>query len=305
MSELSKKIMIEKINKLKKEKNAIILAHHYEVLDVQHVADFLGDSLQLAKEATKTDADIVVFCGVKFMAETAKMLNPDAKVLLSSKNAGCPLADKISSEQLDDFKAQYPDAKVVCYINSSIETKAKSDVCCTSSNAVQIVESYPKDQKILFVPDRNLGTYAKMKTNRDIVVWDGYCYVHDQAISLDDVKKAKEKCPNCYLLVHPECKPEVFEKADLVSSTKGIIDFTKMHDNVIIGTEIGVYEELKEMYPNKNIIPLSNKAVCQNMKKTSLKDVLVTLLEERNEMTLDKDIAKKALKSVNKMMELS
>ncbi len=295
----------EKIFRLKKEKNAIILAHNYQVTDVQEVADFTGDSLQLAREASKVEADIILFCGVKFMAETAKLLNPQTKVLLSNPNAGCPMADMINAEQLRQFKSKYDNPIVVCYVNSSVEVKAESDITCTSGNAIKIINSIPKDKTILFVPDQNLGTYAAEKTKRNVVVWKGFCNVHHINITIEDVKRVRAAYPNHTLLVHPECKPEVFRMADIVASTKGMEDFVKEHDNVILGTEIGLYHKLKKMYPEKNLVPLSEKSVCINMKKTSLQDVFDTLKNEKNEIVIDEEIADRAKLSIQRMLELS
>jgi len=295
----------EQILKLKKEKNAVILAHNYQILSVQEIADFVGDSLQLAREAAKIETELIVFCGVKFMAETAKLLNPDAKVLLSVADAGCPMADMITGEQLCKFKEGHPDSLTVCYVNSSVEVKAESDICCTSGNAVKIINSVPLDKTILFVPDQNLGTFAAEQTDRKIIVWNGFCNVHHIFITLEDVEKVRRKFPDYTLLVHPECKPEVFHQADVVASTKGMADYTATHDNLIIGTEIGLFEQLKARYPQKNLVPLSKNAICRNMKKTTLSDVLETLQTERNEIIIAPETAKKAVKSITRMLKLS
>lgn len=302
---LSQIELVEEIRRLKKEKNAIILAHHYQRLEVQKIADFLGDSLQLAQEATRVENDIILFCGVRFMAETAKLLNPQAKVLLSNDKSGCPLADKINKEQLINFKAQYPGAKVICYVNSSLETKSESDICCTSSNAVKIVESFEPTEKLLFVPDKNLGTFAKNITARDIVVWQGYCNVHECFISIEDVKKAKHDFPDYKILIHPECNPTIYPFADLISSTKGIIDFAEKNDKVIIGTEIGVYDQLKDRFPDKKIELLSKNAICRNMKLTSLEDVYYSLKEEKNPIEIDNEMAVKALRCIENMLAVN
>jgi len=295
----------EQILKLKKEKNAVILAHNYQILSVQEIADFVGDSLQLAREAAKIETELIIFCGVKFMAETAKLLNPDAKVLLSVADAGCPMADMITGEQLCKFKEGHPDSLTVCYVNSSVEVKAESDICCTSGNAVKIINSVPLDKTILFVPDQNLGTFAAEQTDRKIIVWNGFCNVHHIFITLEDVEKVRRKFPDYTLLVHPECKPEVFHQADVVASTKGMADYTATHDNLIIGTEIGLFEQLKARYPQKNLVPLSKNAICRNMKKTTLSDVLETLQTERNEIIIAPETAKKAVKSITRMLKLS
>ncbi len=305
MNNLSEKITKETIQRLKREKNAVILAHNYQILPVQDVADFTGDSLALAQEATRVDADIIVFAGVRFMAETAKLLNPDAKVLLTHIEAGCPMADMITGEKLREFKAQHPGSITLCYVNSTVDVKAESDICCTSSNAVKIVNSIPKDKTILFVPDQNLGTYAADQTGRKIIVWDGYCNVHHQMIRIEDVDKARVKYPDHTIIVHPECKPEVFRAADVVASTQGMEDYAANHDNLIIGTEVGLVKKLQAMYPLKSIEALCERSTCINMKKTSLKEVLLTLLEETGEVTIEEGIAARALKSIRTMLDLS
>jgi len=293
------------IIRLKKEKNAVVLVHNYQFLEVQDIADYIGDSLDLSQKAEQTDADIILFCGVKFMAETAKILSPEKKVLLSHKDAGCPMAEMITANELKKLKNQYgSNRKVVCYVNSTAEVKAESDICCTSANAVKIVNSFPKDQKFIFVPDKNLGSYTAMKTGRDILLWNGYCIVHD-IITLENVNLARQKYPDYSLIVHPECKPEVYNAADAVGSTKQIEDYVDTHDKVIIGTEIGMYHKLQHKYPQKQLTPLSKKMVCQNMKKTKLVDVAMTLYYEQNEVIVPERIAKKAYQAVDRMLKLS
>ncbi|OQY38501.1 MAG: quinolinate synthase [Candidatus Cloacimonetes bacterium 4572_65] len=299
------KEMVERIKKLKEEKNAIILAHNYVTLDVQDVADFVGDSLQLSIEASKAKADVIVFCGVRFMAETAKILSPKIKVLLPVEDAGCPMADMIDGNQLEQFKQNHPQATVICYVNSTAEVKAGSDICCTSSNAVKIIESLPKDEKILFVPDQNLGTYAAHQTRRNITVWDGYCCVHHIKMTPDDVKRVKRENKGYKLLVHPECPTSIVKSADIVGSTKGMADYAKEHDNLIIGTEVGLYEQIKRDNPGKNIVPLAEKAICNNMKKIFLPDVLRCLEEDTYEVTLPEELRIAAKRSIDKMLSLS
>ncbi|MCD4650970.1 MAG: quinolinate synthase NadA [Candidatus Cloacimonetes bacterium] len=301
--DITEQVTYNTVQKLKKEKNAIVLAHNYQILPVQHLADFIGDSLQLAQEAAKAKAEIIVFCGVRFMAETAKLLNPEARILLPVMEAGCPMADMLTAEQLIDFKEKHPGATVMCYVNSSVEVKAVSDICCTSSNAVKIIESLPPDEKILFVPDQNLGQYAAMKTGRNIIVWDGYCMVHHHKITLKDVDGMRMEHPDYTLMVHPECPPAIFNRADKVGSTKQMADFVRDNDKVVLGTEVGLIDQLSEMYPEKNIFPLSIRATCLNMKKTSPRDVLLSLIEEKHEIVIDPKIADAALKSVQRMLE--
>ena len=297
--------VVEKILNLKKKKNAVILAHNYVTMDVQNVADFVGDSLALAQKAKEVEADLIVFCGVKFMGETAKLLNPNTKVVLANKDAGCPMADMITAEQLKEFKAGYPDSIVMCYVNSSIEVKAESDICCTSSNAVKIAKTIPNNKEILFVPDRNLGTYVAQQTGRKVKVWNGFCPVHNNNFSKNDVKQIREKYPDYKLLVHPESLPEVFNQADVVGSTKGMVDFSVENDNIVIGAEVGLLRQLEAKYPGKNFVSLSEKAICVNMKKNTLEDVLSSLETEINEIIIDGEIAKRALKSIDAMLALS
>ena len=291
------------ILKLKEKKQAIILAHNYQTLPVQQIADFTGDSLQLSRVASELKQELVVFCGVQFMAETAKLLKPSAKVLLPVKRAGCPMADMITGEQLRQFKAQYQNSVVVCYVNSSIEVKAESDICCTSGNAIKVINSIPADKQILFVPDRNLGSYAAKQTGRNIILWQGYCNVHEN-ITEADIKAVKLKYPGYKLIVHPECRPSVVEMADFAASTKGMIDYVKDHDEVIVGTETGLFYQLQDKYPEKKLAPISERNICVNMKKTHLEDVLRSLQQEEFEINIDADIAERALRSVENMLRV-
>ena len=294
----------EKIKNLKKEKKAIILAHNYISLEVQKIADIVGDSFQLARAAKEIEANIILFCGVTFMAETAKLLNPSTKVLLSNINASCPMADMAEAADLKRFKEAHPSHLIVCYVNSTVAVKALSDVCVTSSNAVKIVEKLPKETPIMFVPDQNLGTYVQKKTNRKIDLWDGFCPIHHLNITLDDIYKARDIFPDHSIIVHPECRPEIIELADFVGSTKQLLDYSEEHDRVIIGTEIGLIRMLQDKYPQKSIHALSERAECVNMKKTTLDDVYHTLLYETNEIFISPDISEKALLPIEKMLEL-
>jgi quinolinate synthase len=295
----------ERILKLKKEKDAVILAHSYQSLDIQQIADYTGDSLQLSILAAETDKDLIVFCGVRFMAETAKILKPDAKVILPVAEAGCPMADMITAQELRDFKAEHPGAVVVCYVNSTAEVKAESDICCTSSNAVRVLNSIPKDKEILFVPDQNLGKWAASQSGRDVIVWDGYCLVHHFGIKPERIIKMREKYPEHKIVVHPECPPAVTALADLVASTAGMVKFTEENDKVIIGTEVGLFEQLKARFPEKDLVVLAPDAICRNMKKTKLIDVYNALSDETTEIVLEEKVMEKARISVEKMMELS
>ncbi len=302
---MNREFIKNEILRLKKEKNAIILAHNYQNLEIHEIADIVGDSFQLAKVAEDIKADIIVFCGVQFMAETAKLLNPKTKVLLSAGDAGCPMADMAEYEDLKLFKEKNPDHLIVCYVNSSIEVKSLCDVCVTSSNAVNIVNKLDKDKPIMFVPDKNLGHYVKINTNRKIELWDGMCPIHNYFLTVDDVKFMRKNYPDYPIIVHPECTPEVVALADFIGSTKALADYVKERDKAVIGTEVGLVEMLIEQYPEKSIIPLSQKAVCINMKKTGLKEVYYTLSEEINEILIPEDIAVSAIKPIRKMLELN
>ena len=297
--------IIAQIKRLKQEKNALILAHNYQDVQIQDVADFRGDSLQLSILAREAKAEIIVFCGVKFMAETAAMLNPKAKVLLPVLDAGCPMADMITGEQLRKFKAENPGAIVICYVNSTAEVKAESDICCTSSNAVKIVKSIPKDQPILFVPDQNLGNWTARQSGREIFTWNGYCPIHHWQFTPQIVDKVRAQYPDHVLMVHPECTPAVVDKADLVMSTSGMMDYTAQHDKVIIGTEFAMVKYLQHLYPQKSIVPLAENAVCHNMLKTQIGDLLRSLKNEEFHITVPQDIASRAVKCLDRMLELS
>lgn len=293
----------QQIRQLKKEHNAVILAHLYQRPEIQEIADYVGDSLGLSQQASETDADIIVFCGVHFMAESAYILSPQKTVILPEEKAGCPMADMVTADTLRAKKKQYPDAVVVCYVNSSAEVKAESDICCTSANAVQVVESIPKDKRILFVPDRNLGHYVSIKTNRDIILWEGYCNTHDK-LTTDDIKSAKEAHPQALVMVHPECRPEVVALADAVFSTSGMIAFAQKNPakDFIVGTESGIMHQLHIKCPDKNFFLASNKLVCPNMKSTTLEKVKWALADMQPQITVADSIREKAIASLEKML---
>lgn len=297
--------IINEIKELKTRRKALILAHNYQAVEIQELADFRGDSLQLAIQAAKVDAPLIVFCGVKFMAETAAILNPASKILLPAQDAGCPMADMISAEQLKAFKLNYPGSPVVCYVNSTVEVKALSDICCTSSNAVKVLKSLPADKPILFVPDRNLGSWAAKQSGRNVIVWDGYCPTHQWGFRREDVAEMKAKYPDHKLLAHPECDPAIVEEADLVMSTGGMMQWMDSGDKAIIATENGLTDYLKHIYPDKSIVSLSPRAVCKNMKKTTLELLLLALQNLQHEIAVDAGIAAKAKKSIDRMLELS
>lgn len=298
--------IVEKINALKKEKNAVILAHCYQPVEIDLVADYVGDSLKLSQVAAETDADIIVFAGVFFMAQTAKLLSPNKKVLLPQIHAGCRMADMISYKQLKEFKAMHPDIPTVCYVNSTAEVKSECDMCCTSSNAVNIVKSM-NEEKILFVPDTYLGKWVeKQLGNVEVITYPGFCPTHLQ-IRPKDIEEARKAHPNALVLAHPECHMSVSDIADYVGSTTGIMKFAKESDNksFIIATEQGVVDRLKRDLSDKEIIPVKDNVVCPNMKMTSLEDILEVLETEKNEINVDADIAEKAVKCIDRMLEVS
>lgn len=297
--------LIEKINKLKVERNAVILAHNYQPPEIQTIADFTGDSLALSVRASKTDADIIVFCGVLFMAETAAVLSPKKTVLLPDKNAGCQMADMITAEQLRKLKNEKPDALVVTYVNSSAEVKAESDYCCTSANAVEIVRSLPEDKKIIFVPDQHLGRFASEQTQRHLILWPGYCASHI-VITDDDIKNAKKKYPNAVVMAHPECSEPVKELSDEVLSTSQMLRFSKDSPakEFVVATEVGMIHPLSVQRPDAVFIPASEKAVCSNMKKITLEKLLFSLQDLQYRIEIPQDIAAKAQKALDRMVEV-
>lgn len=298
--------LIEKINKLKKEKNAVILAHCYQNVEIDEVADYVGDSLYLSQMASKTDADIIVFAGVYFMAQTAKILNPSRKVLLPRLESGCRMADMISLDQLREFKSKYPKMPTVCYINSTAEVKSECDICCTSSNAIKIVDSL-KAKEILFLPDTYLGKWVESQLgNTKVNTYTGFCPTHVQ-IRPNDVTEARAKYPEALVLAHPECHQSVVALADYVGSTTGIMKFAAQSDKkqFIIATEKGVVDRLKRDYPEKKFILIKDSVICPNMKWHTLTDIYNALDKEEHEITVDKEIASKALKCIDRMLEVS
>ena len=298
--------LIEKINKLKKEKNAVILAHCYQNVEIDEVADYVGDSLYLSQMASKTDADIIVFAGVYFMAQTAKILNPSRKVLLPRLESGCRMADMISLGQLREFKSKYPKMPTVCYINSTAEVKSECDICCTSSNAIKIVDSL-KAKEILFLPDTYLGKWVESQLgNTKVNTYTGFCPTHVQ-IRPNDVTEVRAKYPEALVLAHPECHQSVVALADYVGSTTGIMKFAAQSDKkqFIIATEKGVVDRLKRDYPEKEFILIKDSVICPNMKWHTLTDIYNALDKEEHEITVDKEIASKALKCIDRMLEVS
>jgi len=313
-AELAKgKNLIEEIARLKKEKNAVILAHYYQQEEIQDIADFIGDSLGLAQEAAKTNADVILFAGVHFMGETAKILNPTKKVIIPDLNAGCSLADSAPTDKFEAFLKQYPNHTVISYINCSAEIKALSDIICTSSNAVKIVDSLPKDEKIIFAPDINLGKYVAKKTGRNLVLWDGACEVHVE-ISVDKLKFLQGKYPNAELIAHPECQESILDEADFVGSTTALLKHVEENNvqEFIVATEVGIIHKMKQAVPHKKLIPapaVTNNicacSECPYMKLNTLEKIHASLVHLQPEIFVEESIRLKALKSVNRMLELS
>ncbi len=298
--------IIEKIKKLKNEKNAVILAHCYQNVEIDAVADYVGDSLYLSQQAAKTNADIIVFAGVFFMAQTAKILNPAKKVLLPRKESGCLMADMINYEQLVEFKSKHPGIPTVCYINSTAEVKAECDICCTSSNAVKIVESLNVPE-ILFLPDTYLGKWVEEKLgNVKVTTYPGYCPTHLR-IKPEDIEEARKKYPKAKVLAHPECHQSVTKLADYVGSTTGIMKYAieSNEKQFIIATEKGVADRLKRDYPEKEFILIKDNLICPNMKWNTLEDIYNSLMYEQYEIDVDKELAGKALKCIDRMLEVS
>ena len=300
-----KTFLIKKINQIKEEKNAIILAHSYQNVEIDEVADIVGDSLYLSRQAAYTNKDIIIFAGVYFMAETAKILSPQKKVLLPRRESGCLMADMIDIKQLREFKAKYPDAPVVCYINSSAEVKSECDICCTSSNAIEVVRSLG-EKRVLFAPDMYLGSYvAKQLPDIEVITYNGFCPTH-QRILPDDVDKMRKLHEGALVLTHPECHEEVVKRSDFTGSTTQIMNFVKnsKEKKFVIATEIGVKERLERDYPDKEFYLISNKAVCPNMKWHKLEDILNSLVNEEYEIKVDSEIAEKALLPIERMINL-
>jgi len=295
----------ERIRLRKQELNAVILGHNYQQLDIQEVSDFLGDSLALSQEAADTQADVIVFCGVHFMAETAKILSPGKTVLMPDPGAGCPMADFVTAEGLRKLKAQHSNAAVVAYVNSSAEVKAESDICCTSANAVQVTESIPADRPIIFVPDRNLAQWVIEQTGRDnIIPWEGYCHVHDDMV-LDELTFAREDHPNALVVIHPEARQELLDLADVVTSTSGMVRMAAEHDELIIGTERGLVDKLQKDYPEKTFVPLSKAAICGNMKANTPAKLAWSLDHLRFEISLSEEVRLRAATALQRMLEIS
>ncbi len=303
--------LFEEIERLKKEKNAIILAHYYQESDIQDIADYIGDSLGLSQQAAQTEADIIVFAGVHFMAETAKMLSPSKKVLLPDLKAGCSLADSCPAPIFRKFKEKYPDHVVVSYINCTAELKTLTDICCTSTNAVQIIESIPRDKEIIFAPDINLGRYLVKKTGRDMVLWNGSCMVHE-IFSHEKITKLMLRHPDAKFIAHPECEAHILEKADYIGSTSGLLRYTKENEatEFIVATESGILYQMQKASPHKTFIPAppNNTCACNecpHMRRNTLEKLYISMKYERPEITLAEWVIEQGRASIDRMLEIS
>lgn len=295
----------QKIRELKKRRNAVILAHNYQLPEVQDIADFRGDSLELSRIAAKTDAEVIVFCGVYFMAETAAILSPQKKVIMPDINAGCPMANMLKADELRKLKKEHPDAVALGYVNTSAEVKAELDYCCTSTNAVAVVNALRDRKEIIFVPDKYLADFVARKTGRKMIIWDGFCPTHIKILP-EDVKREKKFHPFAKVMVHPECLPQVVNMADAVVSTSQMAKFAKESEatEFIVGTEIGLVYRLKKDNPKKEFYPASERAVCPNMKRTTEEKIISALEEMREEVRVPEDIRVRAKKSIDRMLEI-
>ncbi len=290
----------------KKELNAVIMAHYYQPPEIQDIADFVGDSLQLARQAAESSAEVIICCGVKFMAESAKILSPDKIVILPCPDAGCPMADMATASELRKKKEQYPDAIVVTYVNTSAEVKAESDICCTSSNALKVVRSIPEDKEIIFVPDKNLGRYIQTQTGRKMILWDGYCPVHDR-LTADDLNKQRKLHPQALTTVHPECQPEITARADAVRSTAGLLEYIKGSpaQEFILGTETGFVYTLNKHCPDKKVYLAYNDFICPDMKFITLENLALSMQNMETQIEVDSQVSIKAREALERMLNIS
>ncbi|MFH1007827.1 MAG: quinolinate synthase NadA [Candidatus Latescibacterota bacterium] len=297
--------MIDKIKRLRRERNAVILAHNYQLPEVQDVADYVGDSLGLSIQASRTDAEVIVFCGVHFMAETAALICPDKLVLEPHENAGCLMSDMITVRQLREWKDRHPDAAVVCYVNSTAGIKAESDVCCTSANSVKVVQSIPEDRPILFVPDKSLGAWTAKESGREMMLWEGYCPTHHRILA-GDIRRARAAHPDAVVIVHPECTAEAIAEADEVFSTGGMCRYATESDarEMIMGTEIGLLHRLKKENPGKFFYPVTDLAWCLNMKLNTLEKLLWALEDSIYQVKIPEELAERARLPIERMLRL-
>lgn len=299
------KPIVEEILNLKRDRNALILAHNYQRPEVQDIADFTGDSLELSRKAAETDADVIVFCGVHFMAETAKILSPERIVILPDEEAGCPMANMITATQLEEEKAKHTGVQVVCYVNSTAEVKAGSDISCTSANAMNVVRSMSADHPILFVPDQYLGHYVMRQTGREMLLWPGYCPTH-MKVTAKDIARQRARFGEAKVLVHPECRPDVIDAADEVLSTGGMIRYARSYrgKTLIIGTETGILHRLRKENPGVEYVPVTQKSVCPNMKRIDLEKVLSALETMEPQIEVPEDVRQRAKAAVDRMLAL-
>jgi quinolinate synthase len=297
--------LVKQIKELKKARNAVLLVHNYQLPEVQEVADFRGDSLELSRIAAKTEAKVIVFCGVHFMAETASILCPDKTILLPDGSAGCPMANMMTAQELIDLKKKHPRAVTVGYVNTSAEVKAELDICCTSTNAVAVVNFLKNEKEIIFVPDKYLGDYVSRQAGRKLILWNGFCPTHLRILP-EDIQREKKFHPKAKVVVHPECRPAVLEMADAVLSTSGMGKFAKETSakEMIIGTEVGILYRLKADNPDKEFYPASERAVCPNMKRTTVEKILFSLQELREEVRVSDSIRARARKAIDRMLEI-
>ncbi len=300
----SETALIAEIQELKQKHQAVILAHNYQRPELYQVADFIGDSLELARQAQGVASELIIFCGVRFMAETAKILNPERRVILAQPNAGCEMARMITAEALRRRRAELGEVIVVAYVNTPVDVKAEADICCTSANAVKVINSLPEDRAILFVPDKHLAAWVMEQTGRELIPWDGFCYVH-AFFTVEDVQRARVEHPGAVIVVHPECPLAVCKAADEVCSTSGMLKLAARYDELVLGTEVGMYERIRLVYPEKRCYPLRRIAVCRNMKLTRLTDVRAALLGQVPEVIIPDEIMRRARLALLRMLEIS
>lgn len=298
--------LVERIQKLRRERNAVILAHNYQLPEVQDIADYVGDSLGLSIQAARTPADVIVFCGVHFMAETAKIISPEKTVLIPDANAGCPMADMLTAAQLRELKAKHPGAKAICYVNTTAAVKAECDLCCTSANAERIVrKAFPDGEQVIFVPDQYLAAYVSSRTGRDFVIWKGFCPTHARILP-EHIREQRRRHPGAEVIAHPECKPAVVELSDQALSTEGLCRYVQQSaaEEIIVGTELGIIHRLKKENPGKIFYPATELAICPNMKLTTLEKIAWSLEDMVHEVLVPAEVARQARVSIDKMLSL-
>lgn len=301
---MNRQNLVAEIGRLKQQTSAVILCHNYQSPEIYDVADFIGDSLELSRRAAETNARLIIFCGVRFMAETAKLLNPDARVILADPAAGCQMADMITARALRRRREELGRVTVVAYINTPADVKAEADICCTSANAVEVVESLPQDRRILFVPDRNLARYVARRTGRELIPWEGFCYVH-AAFTVEDVGRARAEHPDAKVVAHPECTLQVIDAADFCASTGGMYRLAREHRSLVLGTEVGMCRRIRRDFPDNQCFPLRRTGICLNMKLTTLDKVASALRGEVEEVTVPPDVAARAGTAIERMLSVA